>query len=136
MNNNQYNNMPNYQSNQQYNQNPPYNPQYNNQQRNYNKQPNQYNLNNNQANKNIVNRAYKKKNPIISYLLSFFIVGLGYLYIDKARDFLLVLIINMILVLTNTYVTDALSAILWIYTIFDVYSKTGLYNEGKEIPDL
>ncbi|MCD7781101.1 MAG: TM2 domain-containing protein [Methanosphaera sp.] len=133
INNNQQQNYnpPSYQQNDMQ-QNPQYNQQFNQQQNQQYQQ--QYNPQYNQQ-----YQAPNHKSAFLALILQFFVPGLGYVYIGKTRDGILVFVIMIILFILGfitLLITWLIEIVLWIYVLFDVYSKAKLINEGRPVSDL
>lgn len=74
----------------------------------------------------------KKKDPLIAALLSFLIIGAGYLYIDDTKKFLKYFLIGILLAFITIFTMGiGLIAYLpfYIYQIYDAYKSTEQYNQ-------
>jgi len=91
---------------------------------------------NNENNNPNLNQTYytDEKSPGVAALLSFLIIGAGFLYIEDTRQFAIYFIIGLVLGILSI-VTMGLLLIAYIpfliYQIYDSYQKTIDYNNKK-----
>lgn len=139
--NNNYN--PNEQQ-QQYNQNntPQYTDNYNqanynqanyNQanynQANYNQNTPQYTDNYNQPNNQ--NRPLNQKSKVVGIILNIILVGLGYAYVGKWGEGIVIFVVYILCVLFSVLIIPGIIAIiLWIYTLIKTNEMIDNYNAG------
>lgn len=124
------NNNPNEQYQQQYNQNntPQYTDNYN--QANYNQNTPQYGDNYNQANYN-PNRPQNQKSKAVGIILNIILVGLGYAYVGKWGEGIVIFIVYILCLLFSVLIIPAIIAvILWVYTLFKTNEMIDKYNAG------
>lgn len=126
--NNNYN--PNEQQ-QQYNQNntPQYTDNYN--QDNYNQNTPQYTNNYNQDNYN-QNRPLNQKSKAVGIILNIILVGLGYAYVGKWGEGIVLFVVYMICWIFGFALIFPwfIAIILWIYTLFKTNEMIDKYNAG------
>lgn len=80
----------------------------------------------------------RAKNEGLGVIMSFFFVGLGHLYAGKITAGLLLILASILLIslvsvallfsISLFFVSAALLFILWIWALYDVYTKIKLYN--------
>lgn len=108
------NNNPNEQYQQQYNQNntPQYTDNYN--QANYNQ-----------------NRPQNQKSKAVGIILNIILVGLGYAYVGKWGEGIVIFIVYILCLLFSVLIIPAIIAvILWVYTLFKTNEMIDKYNAG------
>ena len=102
----------------------------NNNAKNIEKQTPPENLNN-PINKETNYINYNKKSPGVAALLSFILVGAGFLYIENTKKFIIYFIIGIILYYLTFYSSNYFAIIeipFMIYQIYDAYRCTKEYN--------
>lgn len=76
------------------------------------------------------------KNPVLAAVLSFFIVGLGQLYLGLNKKGIILFVAALVsLVLTVILIGEILFLIIWIYAIYDGYNSAGKLNRGESVED-
>lgn len=75
------------------------------------------------------------KSPTTAAILSFFICGLGYAYIDKVGTFLMYLLGAIVLGFLSiiTFIGSIFLLVFWIYQIYAVYRDTKHLNLKKQM---
>lgn len=109
----QHNSIPNQQNNQQYNQHQQYN-QSQNQQYNYQQRA-----------------PVNKKSKAIGLILNFLIVGMGYAYVGKWGEGIIMLVLFIIMMsLSFLLIPFVIGIALWIYTFIKTNEMIDKYNQG------
>lgn len=74
----------------------------------------------------------KRKEPILSLILSFFIPGLGQIYNGQATKGIVLIIAAVISVVLATVCIGGLTYLLvWLYAMFDAYVTAERINKGE-----
>lgn len=83
-----------------------------------------------------VNVVRSTKSPLFALILSFFITGLGQIYLGLTKKGILLLILMFIsFVLTLIYIGSILAFILWLYSMYDAYQSAVKINNGEKVED-
>ena len=81
----------------------------------------------------VVNQS---KSPLLAVILSFFIVGLGQIYLGLVKKGLLLIAAAIIAgCLTLIYIGWVIWVIVWIYSMYDAYNSAEKINSGIEVED-
>lgn len=97
------------------------------------------NKNTNPSSKNNVNKTTvtaSDKNPVLAAVLSFFIVGLGQIYLGLNKKGIILFVAAVISIcLFAILIGELLFLIIWIYAIYDAYNSAGKLNRGEFVED-
>ena len=85
---------------------------------------------------NVVSAVRSDKSPALAAILSFFIVGLGQIYLGLTKKGILLLVGAIISgVLMLIFIGWILWLIIWIYSIYDAYISAQKINSGIVVED-
>ena len=86
----------------------------------------------NQENNNVQNNLPRnQKSKALGLILNFFVVGLGYAYVDKWGEGIVFFVANALCLLFSFLIIPFIIAIiLWIYTLYKTNEMIDCYNAG------
>ncbi len=97
-------------------------------------QNNNYNSNQQNFQQSQDTKPMNKKNKAVTFVLSFFLPGIGYCYIDKWAEGLIIFLIEIFLFCIFWLIFPIfISFVIWLYSLIDSYNKTEQYNRGYSI---
>lgn len=80
--------------------------------------------------------ANQEKSPVLALVLSFFIVGLGQLYLGLTKKGIILFLAAIVAgVLTLFIIGWLLWLIVWIYAMYDAYRSAERMNNGEVLED-
>ena len=78
----------------------------------------------------------KNKSPFLAAILSFFIIGLGQVYLGLVKKGILLFVLAIIAgILTLVIIGWLLWFVIWIYAIYDAITSANKINDGIEVED-
>ncbi len=77
---------------------------------------------------------HKEKEPILSLILSFFIVGLGHLYNGQTEKGIILVILGLVFAGLSIFLIGIpFFLVVWLYGMYDAYQSAVKINHGEEV---
>ena len=85
---------------------------------------------------NVPARVIRNKSPFLAAVLSFFIIGLGQVYLGLVKKGIMLFILAIIAgILTTVIIGWILWFVIWIYAVYDAITSANKINDGIEVKD-